>query len=136
MSRLKFRMFFLFLIIYNSAVCQSIRKNHKEMTPSEKDALVNAFYELDDGLVSDLAAFHNNNFGNIHFNLPDDPQDDVFFAWHRRQIFELEQAMQDLNPKISMPFWDWICTPANKFLDTPRRRCSTSATTTESPALR
>ncbi|MCB0713948.1 MAG: tyrosinase family protein [Ignavibacteriae bacterium] len=85
------------------------------MTQSEKDELVAAFDELRDGpdLINDLASYHNNNFQAIHFNNTgyprswSNPNNDVFFAWHRRQIFELEQAMQDINPNLSIPFWDW-----------------------------
>lgn len=91
------------------AISQSIRKNFQEMTQSERDELVNAFYQLRNGadLVDDLANFHNANFNSIHFNLPNSPQNDVFLAWHRRQIFELEQAMQNINGSLSIPFWDW-----------------------------
>jgi tyrosinase len=93
------------------------------MTALEREELVNAFYvlrsEIPNGpadLISDLANFHGDffNFDNsfdptrrdIHFNLPDEPERDIFFAWHRRQIFELEQAMQQVNPRVSIPFWD------------------------------
>ncbi len=88
---------------------QSIRKNYQEMTQSEKNELVDAFYQLRNGadLINNLATFHNNNFNAIHYNLPAAPQNDVFLAWHRRQIFEVEQAMQDINPNLSIPFWDW-----------------------------
>ncbi len=97
---------------------QSIRKNYKEMTQSEKDLLVSAFYQLRNGpdLILDLANFHATHFSSappfnsstpIHFNLPGNPGRDVFLAWHRRQIFEVEQAMQDINPRASIPFWDW-----------------------------
>ncbi|MFI1771292.1 tyrosinase family protein [Thalassobellus citreus] len=91
------------------------------MTQSEKDELVQAFkdleadYDHDDdpgtpdviGLVNDLANYHDFNFDDIHFNLPNTPEKDVFFPWHRRQIFELEQAMQNINSKVSIPYWDW-----------------------------
>lgn len=94
---------------------QSIRKNYQEMTVAEKSALVNAFYQLRTGpdLISDLATFHsdNFNFGNstrpdIHFNLPDEPQRQIFFAWHRMQMLELERAMQAIDPRIGIPWWD------------------------------
>lgn len=97
---------------------QSIRKNYLEMTESEKSALVNAFFQLRNNgdLINDLALFHGNffNFDNsidptlpdIHFNLPDEPERDIFFPWHRMQIFEVEQAMQELNPLLSMPYWN------------------------------
>lgn len=106
------------LLIFSTAQSQSIRKNYQEMTQIERDNLVNAFYDLRNGpdLINDLAVFHGAFFNfdgtpdstqpDIHFNLPDEPERDIFFAWHRRQIFEVEQAMQDLNPYISIPFWN------------------------------
>ncbi|HLO89814.1 MAG TPA: tyrosinase family protein [Lentimicrobium sp.] len=106
----------LFLSIVTSG--QSIRKNYNEMTALERNNLVNAFYQLRTGpdLINDLAVFHGAYFDldnsstptalDIHFNLPDEPEQDIFLAWHRRQIFEVEQAMQDINPYISIPFWN------------------------------
>lgn len=86
---------------------QAIRKNFNEMTDAEKDALVDAFSALQNGsnlLVDVLAEFHGDNFNEIHFN---GPSTDIFLAWHRMQILEMELAMQDLDPYLSMPFWDW-----------------------------
>ncbi len=99
-------LFILCLGFLGSTNAQSIRKNYKEMTQTEKNALVSAFYQLRTGadLINDLATFHNNNFSAIHNN---PPAQDVFLAWHRRQIFEVEQAMQSINPNLSIPFWDW-----------------------------
>ncbi len=97
---------------------QSIRKGFDEMTDYEKTELVNAFYELRNGpdLFNDLAQFHGEffNFDNtadptrldLHFNLPDEPEREIFLAWHRRQMFEMEQAVQEINPEISLAFWD------------------------------
>lgn len=94
---------------------QSIRKNYQEMTDAEKTALVNAFYQLRTGpdLINDLANFHSANFNfgisprpDIHFNLPDEPERQIFFAWHRMQMLELERAMQAIDPRISIPWWD------------------------------
>lgn len=105
----------LFFCVLFTMQSQSIRKNYHEMTVLEKNALVNGFYQLRNGadLVNDLAQFHgdNFNFGNserldIHFNLPDEPQRQIFFSWHRMQMFEMEQALQEIDPNISMPWWD------------------------------
>lgn len=97
---------------------QSIRKNFTEMSQYEKIELVNGFYALRSGgdLINDLATFHNDffNFDNtidptrldLHFNLPDEPERDIFLAWHRRQMFEVEQALQNVNPRISLVYWD------------------------------
>lgn len=108
----------IFLICGLDLQAQSIRKNYHEMTDNEKINIVNAFYALRLGpdLVNDLAEFHGNYFNfsstihplnlSIHNNLPDRPEMDIFFAWHRRQMFELEQAMQEIDPNISIPYWD------------------------------
>lgn len=109
---------FYFLLVFNISA-QSIRKNFREMTESEKIDLVNAFYQLRQGedLINDLAEFHRDFFNfdgtsdperlDIHINLPDEPEREIFFAWHRRQMMELEHAMQEINPNISIPFVDW-----------------------------
>ncbi|WP_299164773.1 tyrosinase family protein [uncultured Eudoraea sp.] len=113
MSRL-FSLVAIFFLVY-SVEGQSIRKNYTEMTDSEKTALVNAFYALRNGpdIVNDLAVFHRDFFSfgispnrDIHNNLMDEPEDQIFFAWHRMQIFEMEQAMQEIDPNISIPYWD------------------------------
>ena len=86
---------------------QSIRKDYRDMTEDEKDALVKLF-KLKTDLINDLGDFHERNFRAIHFNVRDNnPNDDVFFAWHRFMIFELEQEMQKHYPCISIPYWDW-----------------------------
>tara|TARA_R110002049_G_scaffold296797_1_gene485196 strand:- start:30969 stop:32330 length:1362 start_codon:yes stop_codon:yes gene_type:complete len=108
----------IFLCFANSLVAQSIRKDYQEMTDYEKTELVDAFYELRNGpdLFADLATFHGNffNFDNtldptrldLHLNLPDEPEREIFLAWHRRQMFEMEQAVQNINPKISLAWWN------------------------------
>jgi len=114
----KYYTLFIFLSFLIDLGAQSIRKNYQEMTQSEQDALVGAFYQLRLGadLVNDLAQFHGNFFNfdsdldptqpDIHFNLPDEPERQIFFPWHRMQMFEMEQAMQEINANISIPWWD------------------------------
>ncbi len=106
------------LFLSQQIIGQSIRKGFDEMTDYEITELVNAFYQLRQGpdLFNDLAQFHSDffNFDNtadptrldLHFNLPDEPEREIFLAWHRRQMFEMEQAVQDINPEISLAFWD------------------------------
>jgi len=112
---MKYYVLFVLICLTFGTSAQSIRKNYQEMTVAEKSALVNAFYELRTGpdLISDLANFHSDNFNNgnspqpdIHFNLPDEPERQIFFAWHRMQMLELERAMQAIDPSISIPWWD------------------------------
>jgi tyrosinase len=117
----KYFTLFIFLSLVIDLGAQSIRKNYQEMSQYEKVQLVNAFYALRSGpdLINDLATFHNNNFNfdntanpnrfDLHFNLGDTQEEanrDIFLAWHRRQMFEVEQAIQNINPRISLVFWD------------------------------
>ncbi|TXS56660.1 tyrosinase family protein [Streptomyces sp. t39] len=30
-----------------------------------------------------------------------------FFPWHRRYLLEFEQALQKVDPGVSVPYWDW-----------------------------
>ncbi len=105
-------------LFFTQVNSQSIRKNYTEMTQAERNNLVSAFYQLRTGpdLINDIAVFHGAFFNfdgtpdslqpDIHFNLPDEPQRDIFFAWHRRQLIEVERAMQNINPYISIPYWN------------------------------
>jgi len=121
----------ILLCFSHQLVGQSIRKDYREMTDYEKNELVDAFYELrnvgpNSDLFEDLAVFHGDyfNFDNtadptrrdLHFNLPDESEREIFLAWHRRQMFEMEQAVQTINPKISLAFWN---SPNDQDLNAP-----------------
>ena len=110
---------FCFLFIFMISLhAQSIRKGFDEMTDYEISELVNALYEIRNGpdLMNDLANFHGQFFNfdgtadptrlDLHFNLPDESSREIFLAWHRRMIFELEQSLQEVNPEISLGYWD------------------------------
>ena len=108
------------LLLIQPSFGQSIRKGFDEMTDYEITELVDAFYELRNGpdLFNDLATFHGDffNFDNtadptrldLHFNLPGESEREIFLAWHRRQMFEMEQAVQEINPEISLGYWNSI----------------------------
>ncbi|AOW20093.1 tyrosinase family protein [Urechidicola croceus] len=126
----------ILFILPKNLYSQAIRKNYLEMTDSEKLELQNAFYQMrdldndngandpdtdDDDLMNDLGDFHLNFFNfdgtatpdalDIHLNLANaavlsEPEREIFFAWHRVMIFELEQMMQNYFPNISIPYWD------------------------------
>lgn len=108
----------LLMLVFSQVNAQSIRKDYREMTDYEKTELVNAFYTIRSTTpdrITDMANFHMDFFNydnidpdvlDIHFNLPDEPEKEIFLAWHRRFIFEMEQVMQAINPRISIPFWD------------------------------
>ncbi|WP_066224098.1 hypothetical protein [Formosa haliotis] len=107
--KFKKTLFFVFLFLMQQVFSRSINKVYMSNAPYIQVELVNAFYELREGveLIAGLARIYEPFFyfesaqeptqRDIHFNLPDEPE---------RQIFEEEQAMQVINPIISMPWWD------------------------------
>ena len=32
---------------------------------------------------------------------------EMFLAWHRMFLYSFEQALQDINPDVTLPYWDW-----------------------------
>lgn len=100
----------LLLGISLSGYSQSIRKSFREMTVSERDALVAAL-NADGGLfgtsgiINAQATFHASSFSSIHFQ--NDFNDDVFFAWHRQNSLAVERVMQSMSDWVSLPYWDW-----------------------------
>jgi len=114
---IKFKYIIIVFILMQSLQIfgQSIRKNHHEMTASEKANFVNALYIVatNPDVIVDLAVYHNDNFNSIHFNLPSNAANDVFLPFHRMMLFELEQHIQNVNENLSMPYWDWLVDDTN-----------------------
>lgn len=110
--------FLIGLFLIQSTVGQSIRKSFVEMSPYEISILVDALYEIRNGpdLLDDMALYHGEFFNydntfdptrlDLHFNLPDEAEREIFLAWHRQLLFELEQALQEFNPEVSIGYWD------------------------------
>jgi tyrosinase len=43
-----------------------------------------------------------------------------FLSWHRRFLWQFEQRLQAVDPKLSVPYWDWIADPKlPEFLSDP-----------------
>lgn len=34
-----------------------------------------------------------------------------FLAWHRHFLLRFERRLQDINPGVSVPYWDWVAHP-------------------------
>jgi uncharacterized repeat protein (TIGR02059 family) len=102
-----------------------VRKNAADMTPEEIDAYINAILTLKDttvltdngieiSLYDQFVAVHLASGDAIGRMAPDgstmvNPAHNgpAFMAWHRLLLTEYENALQAVNPTVTLPFWDW-----------------------------
>ncbi|MFG2986545.1 tyrosinase family protein [Streptomyces sp. NPDC048258] len=86
-----------------------VRKNQAKLTADEKRAFVNAVLELKrTGVYDRYVNAHNaflmsdSDFGDrVGHRAPS------FLPWHRRFLLDFEAALQKVDPKVSLPYWDW-----------------------------
>lgn len=77
------------------------RKDFMDLTAIERNRLADALNQLyDDGLITNFANLHNSSWNHIHW----EPQ---FLPWHRHFLLRLETALQAIDARITLPFWDW-----------------------------
>jgi hypothetical protein len=90
---------------------QSIRKNYREMTATEKQVFVNALIALkakpqgSTNVINNYANIHAVNFSaGIH-------NEERFTAWHRWFLHQFEIELRNSGvagaSKINLPYWDW-----------------------------
>ncbi|MFC9294040.1 tyrosinase family protein [Streptomyces sp. NPDC057011] len=87
----------------------TVRKNQATLTADEKRAFTNALLELKrTGVYDRYVNAHN------YFLLSDSDSGDrmghrspSFLPWHRRFLLDFEAALQRVDPKVSIPYWDW-----------------------------
>jgi hypothetical protein len=89
---------------------QGIRKDFREMTYVEKMAyrqVVESFWNSDpaEDFVEMLRAAHQEHAFVVHSN-PNNVSEQ-FFPWHRMILWEMENALQNHNAALSLPYWDW-----------------------------
>lgn len=87
----------------------AVRKNQASLTSEEKRAFINALLELKrTGRYDRFVTTHNG------FIMGDTDSGDrvghrspSFLPWHRRFLLEFEAALQAVDPKVALPYWDW-----------------------------
>jgi tyrosinase len=116
-SHLVYALVMLFLWLgYTSAYGQGIRKHYTQLTESERAALVAAIDQLkQNGIQEDYADIHTDpdhdgQPGN-NFNGPDTDSQihrvTIFLSWHRAFTAYYERELQAIDPRLSLPYWDW-----------------------------
>ncbi|MDH6131062.1 tyrosinase [Kitasatospora sp. MAA4] len=87
----------------------AVRKNQATLTAQEKRAFVNAVLELKrQGGYDTFVSTHN----SFIMSDTDDGErtghrSPSFLPWHRRFLLQFEQALQAIDPTVTLPYWDW-----------------------------
>jgi tyrosinase len=100
----------LLLVCEFNVSAQRIRTDHREMTPGQKTAYLNAVNEIRH--IIDMAAFHATNFNTpIHSTNSGTGNGKQFLSWHRVHQLEMEEMLREagtINAEyITIPYWDW-----------------------------
>ncbi|WP_405983473.1 tyrosinase family protein [Streptomyces sp. NBC_00872] len=92
------------------------RKNQRNLTGAERRGFVNAVLELK--RTGEYDEFVRQHIEFYVTDAEDGPRaahmTPSFFPWHRRFLLEFERALQRVDAKVTVPYWDWTAdnTPA------------------------
>ncbi|KAI9296756.1 Di-copper centre-containing protein, partial [Neoconidiobolus thromboides FSU 785] len=74
------------------------------LSQKQWDNYVNAIYKLNNGTRptkwDKLSQLHQSIYSSIHSKAS-------FFSWHRAFLFVLERELQNIDPSVVIPYWDW-----------------------------
>jgi len=97
-----------------------IRRNHRDLTRAQKQALIRALLILKNDVPSvlrpglqsrydDFAQVHKNAMGGTEALVPPPHNSPLFYPWHRVFLRQFELALQNAvdDSGITLPYWDW-----------------------------
>lgn len=80
-----------------------VRKNQSALTPQEKQDFVNAVLALKaNGTYDQFVQMHLNSMSTMSAH-----QRPAFLPWHREFLRRYELELQNINPNVTLPYWDW-----------------------------
>ena len=106
--------------LHRSSRTMEKRINHRDMSPAQKAAFINAFLALKNSVDSvlhpgrqkrydDFVEVHKNAMTGPDMFMPMPHGSPLFFPWHRIMLrqFELELQRAVNDPTVTLPYWDW-----------------------------
>lgn len=93
-----------------------IRKNQRNLSRAERKAFVQAVLELKRrGTYEDFVRLHAKYYvSDAEGGVRAGHMGPSFLPWHRRYLLEFESALREIDPRVTVPYWDWTTdnTPA------------------------
>jgi len=88
-----------------------IRPNQKTLTSVQQLRFANAINTLNDGRYANLVVIHGGNAAHLQHDMhgmsgPYGVQ--RFLAWHRIYLLMFDKALKEVDPTVSLPYWDWV----------------------------
>ncbi|ORX81815.1 Di-copper centre-containing protein [Basidiobolus meristosporus CBS 931.73] len=83
--------------------CQGVRRRSeiRELSEAEMSSFIGAILELKRrGKYDGFVVQHVDGFPFAH-NSP------AFFPWHRKYLLNFEDALREIDPDVTVPYWDW-----------------------------
>lgn len=108
-------LFLIFCLCINTLFGQRIRKDHREMTPSEKSVFVEAL-KLSKSYIVQEGLHHQCHAGEVNSTCPEGGLIDIhqaafFLPWHRIFQYYIETNLRQTNTSnaqnVTIPYWDW-----------------------------
>lgn len=100
-----------------------VRQNFRDLSTIQKSGYIEAVLKLkEDGVYDQIVQLHVDSM--MHATPPAGAQfrptlrnaahrGPAFLPWHREYLLRFERALQDINPQINVPYWDWTKDAAN-----------------------
>eukprot|EP00731_Ephydatia_muelleri_P030228 Em0021g751a len=98
--------------------CCTLRKDYASLSAQEKARYISAVFTLATDPAykpryDSLVAKHKTSFDTAAQNT--DPSISKFLIWNRYFLLEYEKLLQQIDCRISIPYWDWTALPSTPY---------------------
>ncbi|KAJ2517549.1 hypothetical protein H4217_003894 [Coemansia sp. RSA 1939] len=89
----------------------AVRRDITTLAPAELQRFIHVVHEMHRrGWMDGFGSMHDHISHQVHGN-------DQFFAWHRRFLRHFEVLMQEIDPDVVLPYWNWATYWQNPLAD-------------------
>uniref|UniRef100_A0A0N4ZAV1 Tyrosinase_Cu-bd domain-containing protein n=1 Tax=Parastrongyloides trichosuri TaxID=131310 RepID=A0A0N4ZAV1_PARTI len=92
--------------IYDTIKRRLIRKEYRMLTNQERESLHNAMNELKQKTIDNITLWDLHILIHYPDSAPGAHWGAAFLPWHREFLRQFENALQNINPNVALPYWD------------------------------